>query len=657
MLSALLLFLILSGLCHALTRWGRVPAAVAPAAVVGLICGLLFVADFVALLRPASFSLASFGLGAAALGLTTVWQKRGQRLLVPDGSPGRLLWVAVTVLFFVLYAINRPKMFHDWDEFSHWGTVIRTIFGANTFHFDPNPLYFQDYPPGTALFAYFVLSVLGYSEGGAYFAYALILLAHCIPLWDLARRQGPLALALAIVSALMLVRVLGHGWASVLIDHILSVCFAGLVAGYLVIREDDAPRWSLALLFISLVLAKHAGTSLALVACGVMMVDAFVIAVTVPRRPGQDGPQWVVLAGTVGSWLLLLLPALVLSALWSHYVDAAGLARGYGRFGIGELFGRGLECCVSERERTILARYLDHWLGLPDALSLPVPEAQSVLGDYLGSRLGHLADIAGYSPLLLTLGLVAIGLVAVFCAPAGPARWRQGAALAALGGASLLFAVVQLLFYLYAFSDYEALAIASFKRFQNTYTLAWALSALAWLAIARRETRLLSGADRRPRWRRGGGWGLIVLALLVGGGALGGGSISDAQREQRLAMRAWIAGLPLPQGNGGRVYIVWQGSNGFEFWETHHEVLPRVTNRDCYSLGVPHFANDIWSCAWDETRLRTEWAGYDYVLVARGYADLRRNYPGLVPDLGPAADRELLRIDRNGTALRLSRLL
>lgn len=660
MLNAFFLLLILAGLCYGLARWCRVPAGITPAAAVGLIVGVLFLADFAALLRQASLLLTGLGIAGGIHGFSAVWRVRGDGMRRGGRQQAGLLWGSVVVLFFVLYAINRKQMFHEWDEFSHWGSVIRTLVEANTFHFAPNPLYFQDYPPGTALFTYFVLGVLGYSEGGAYFSYALILLAHCVPLWDLARRRGPIALTLTIAASLVLVRLLGHGWASVLIDHILSVCFVGLLTAYLVIREEKGTRWPLAMLFISLVLAKHAGTSLALVACAAMVIDAFVIAATSPRPSGQGWlRRSLSSAGASGSWVLLPLPALALSALWNHYVEVAELARGYGRFSVVDLFRRGLGCCNSERERTILARYMDHWLGLPDtlSLSLPVPGVQDILAGYMNSRLGHLTEISGYSPLLLTLGLSGIGLVAIFRSPVGVARLRQEMALVLLGGASLLFSTVQLLFYLYAFSEYEALAIASFKRFQNTYYLAWALSALAWLSLAKRKTHSLDDdIPRRSYWHSMILLGSVILMLVAGVLALNVSRIDDAKRAERYAIRDWVSTLPLPPGNGGRVYIVWQGSNGFEFWETYHEILPRVTNRDCYSLGPPHFANDIWSCPYDENRLRAELGSYDFLLVARGYADLQRNYPDLVPDLGPTANRELLQIDRAGDALHLHRL-
>jgi hypothetical protein len=626
-LALLLLLVILYGLCHVLVFWGRVSSAIAPAAVVGLIIGVLFLADFADYLRLTSLAFSVIGFGSACHGLFAFLRKRKEirSLLFPRVTV--LMWGVVLLLFFLLYAVNSQKMFYQWDEFSHWGTVIRMVFTANTFHFDPNPLYFQDYPPGMALFAFFILTILGYSEGGAYFAYALVLLAHCIPLWRLACPKGVTPLAIAISISIVLISLLGQGWSSVLIDQILSVCFGGLIAAYFLIRRDSSTRWVLSFLFITLILTKHAGTSLAFLACILIFFDSFIISLDESfRRSRVLSPISSLMSAALNAviWLLLLLPALVFSSLWMHYVESAGLSRGYGRFGVWQLLRHGLDCCESKREHMVLERYLDQWLGLPDIL-------------------------LGYSPLLLTITLITISLLAVVLVPSGLERLRLGVALIILIGGNLLFAAIQLLFYMYAFDEYEALALASFRRFQNTYYLAWALSTFSLLFLSLPDSSSLNMARLRKFFY------CTVLAAIISLGfrVVSPGSISELSRQERISLRAWVENLPLPADNHSKIYIVWQGSNGFEFWKVYHEVLPRMTNSHCYSLGPPHFANDIWSCPYDDARFRAELRGYDYLLVAGGYGDLRINYPNFLPDLGLNTDRQLLRIEYFDGVLRL----
>lgn len=618
-LALLLLLIVLYGLCHVLVFWGHVSSAIAPAAVVGLIIGVLFLADFADCLRPTSLAFSVVGFGAACHGMFAFLHKQKKlsqllfsRLTVP-------MWGTVLLLFFLLYAVNRQKMFYQWDEFSHWGTVIRMLFISNTFHFDPNPLYFQDYPPGIALFTYFILTILGYSEGGAYFAYALVLLAHCIPLWRLACPKGLAPLAIAISISIVLISLLGQGWSSVLIDQILSVCFGGLIAAYFLIRKDFSARWPLSFLFITLILTKHAGTSLAFLACILIFFDSFIISLSEFFRHSRifkPISSVMYAAANASVWLLLLLPALAFLSIWMHYVESEGLSRGYSRFGIWQLLRYGLDCCESKREQIVVERYLDQWLGLPDSL-------------------------LGYSPFLLTIILIIISLLAVVISPSGLERLRMSVALIILICGNLLFAIIQLLFYLYAFDEYEALGLASFRRFQNTYYLAWALSAFSLLFLSIPDSSSLKMA----RWRKIFYCTVLAAIISLGFRVVSPGSISELSRQERMSLRAWVENLPLPADKHSKIFIVWQGSNGFEFWKVYHEVLPRMTNSHCYSLGPPHFANDIWSCPYDDARFRAELKGYNYLLVASGYSDLRINYPNTLPDLGLNTDRQLLRIE------------
>lgn len=640
------------GLCCVFVAWSRSIPAVAPSAVIGLVTGLLFLSDFLGVLRQASIGLFIVGLLGALHHFAVAWKNPVVYVNNLKLSTQTLLWCAVVFLFFILYGVNSSLEFHQWDEFSHWGTIIKALYESNTFHLNPNPLYFQDYPPGTALFAYFVLTIIGYSEGGAYFSYSLILMGYCIPIWTLASLRGYRPLCFTIAVTLVLVRLMGHGWYSVLIDHVLSVCFAGVFAAYLLYRRENASPWPLALLIITLVLAKHAGSSMALVLLGYIVLDSIVIVVS---KFGLKQDFYTRVKSLIKQLCLLLLPlpAFCLSAIWNFYVETNELARGYGRFNLTELFQKGLRCCETAREQTIFTRYLDHWLGFPETLSHSLIVPLDFVG-YIVSRIPHFSSIRWSSPMVTAVCIIAIGLVATIQSQPGVARRRQFIALSVLTFAGFLFGVVQLLFYLYAFPDYEALEIASFRRFDNTYKLAWALSTLALVILVTAASSETSVFNRFSRFKRSPLKLIInLLILLISVIALWIPKIDNAAREQRHTLRTWVTQLPLPLDKTRKVFIVWQGSNGFEFWKMHHELMPFITNRDCYSLGAPHYPTDIWSCPWSESKLISEWTNYDYVLVSHGYANLYRNYPNLLPNLGAAVDRQLLRIDREGVGLNL----
>lgn len=627
LVSFCLLLACFAGLSYLLTRFFKVSSCIAPPAIVGLVIGVLFLSDFLHVMKLSSQILFALGLLGAVSAAINFFRERQQLDFRNWAASEKLLWALVLGVFVCLYLKNIGRIFYQWDEFSHWGSVIRAIYTANTFHFNPNPLYFQDYPPGTALFSYFVLSIMGYSEGGAIFSYSLILLAYCIPLFGLAAARGRLFLILVFVVSLVLIRKLGHGWNTVLIDHILSVTFAGLVAAYLIIRENNGARWPMALLFVTIVLAKHAGGAMGLAACGLMLADSIVISMGVPRQGENLRARYWTGITDIGTWILAILPSLILVTLWGWYVEVSGASRGYGRFGIFELINHGFGCCSTEREVTVVAKFSEHFLRF-----------------------------AGYSPILLIACFVGVGIISVLRANPGVSRQRQIMALVFMSGTGFFFTLVQLLYYLYAFNEFEALAIASFERFLNTYYLAWALSSLAWLMICWPQKAF---EQEKPNngWRYRSLLAVLVLAtLLVGLRIFTGNKIDDEFRTQRQEIRAWVDSVLIPSDTNAKVYIVWQGSNGFEFWQTFYETLPRVANKVCYSLGPKRYPDDIWTCPYDEHQLRAELTGFGYVLVASGYSDLQGIYPDLFPNLGEDVNRAALQVEEKGGVIYLSPL-
>ena len=68
-------------------------------------------------------------------------------------TPGFACW---SVMFAVIYIVYSGKILAGWDEFSHWGLVVKNMFIFDRFGNCPeSTVSFRDYPPGTALWQYF----------------------------------------------------------------------------------------------------------------------------------------------------------------------------------------------------------------------------------------------------------------------------------------------------------------------------------------------------------------------------------------------------------------------------------------------------------------------------------------------------------------------
>lgn len=87
------------------------------------------------------------------------------------------------VLIFIILAlaflfILKDKYLIHYDNFSHWGMIVKEILLENRLpNFKSTQIIFTAYPPGTACFIYYICKFIGSSEGMMLFAQSLLILA------------------------------------------------------------------------------------------------------------------------------------------------------------------------------------------------------------------------------------------------------------------------------------------------------------------------------------------------------------------------------------------------------------------------------------------------------------------------------------------------
>ena len=94
-------------------------------------------------------------------------------------TPGVLVYA---LLFIWIWFINRGRLFSNWDEFSHWGLVVKNMDFFNAFgNYKESTVTFSGYPPATALWQYFVGKLYGYfNEGHVYCAMGWFIMSNPI---------------------------------------------------------------------------------------------------------------------------------------------------------------------------------------------------------------------------------------------------------------------------------------------------------------------------------------------------------------------------------------------------------------------------------------------------------------------------------------------
>ena len=86
-------------------------------------------------------------------------------------TPGFLCW---TIMFVIVFVVYFNKILAGWDEFSHWGLVVKNMFVFDKFgNYSESTTSFRDYPPGTALWQYFTAKVFSRQLGENHIYHAM----------------------------------------------------------------------------------------------------------------------------------------------------------------------------------------------------------------------------------------------------------------------------------------------------------------------------------------------------------------------------------------------------------------------------------------------------------------------------------------------------
>lgn len=93
-----------------------------------------------------------------------------------------------TLLYILIYSIlfiaNKYQMYSDWDEFSHWGPMIKEMYRINDFYFASDRIFaHKDYVPFVTIIEYIICKCAGvYRESLVYQAVQVFMISMFMPL-------------------------------------------------------------------------------------------------------------------------------------------------------------------------------------------------------------------------------------------------------------------------------------------------------------------------------------------------------------------------------------------------------------------------------------------------------------------------------------------
>ena len=165
--------------------------------------------------------------------------------------------------------------------------------------------------------------------------------------------------------------------------------------------------------------------------------------------------------------------------------------------------------------------------------------------------------------------------------------------------------------YMFKFSEYEAVHLASFQRYCSVALTAVQvfLVLLVFSYIAKRTVN----------------WVCVLLVAtafsLIPGGSLlqfiNRSSIQDSYKIQLPHKETAMQTLEITGTDFQKIYIVSQASNGFDYYMLKFNLRPCIVNQDGWSLSPtgPLSENDLWTKTLSAAEWQEELKSFDYVLL------------------------------------------
>lgn len=510
-------------------------------------------------------------------------------------SPGMSIFIAGIP---VIYLLARPMLFGLYDEFSHWGLIAKAIYTAGGLPPAGSMLTFPAYPEGTALFQFFFCRLFGWKEG-------VVIFAHTLMLWSAAAaftkgmrwKHIPLAVLAMVIVYTAYIRFGVAMW-SVYVDGMLGVMAGGAFALYYHSGERnpaDVLKTVPVLAFIPLM--KESGLFLSVLLCALMAADQLYLsgkpekAAVTGRNPVRRHP-----------YAFALLPALLLPIFidvsWSIYLSAAGISNG-------EVFHQ-------------------HAANSPNIVELFI---QALAARAVGRARAEL-PFFGSAAFLLIMLLSAFAVWMAAVRDRG-CRHRLSVLMGGLLAGFVLYSVGLVYVYMFRFSAYEGERLASYSRYMGTYFLFFLIS-LAHVFI---EYLSKNRPQTGTKWALIGATAVFAVYLLVmtplGLFNFFVRKTADPVRSEISSQMSVIRKAAKPDQ---KVYILWQDTDGTEYYKTKYELYPIRTNGMTWSIGTPYDGEDIFTIGMSANDWEKALREYRYVYVGKTDAQFEGRFGELFQD-------------------------
>ncbi len=606
MISQIIIFAILSaGSVFAASVFGKKYEEILPITS-GAIVLMLFLFGIIGVLNVGVYVICIAAIALYAYALFKVLKQKNYKSVIKKIiTPGFIIFL---LAFGILSILNYGKIPDGWDEFSHWALSVKSAVMKDVLSTDVNSgLMFKSYPPGVTLFMYFVeeISIMAtgfsakYIEWKIYFGYQIFALSFLMPVFKkVTLKQIWCTVCIGVVLVLVPTLFFTDFFTKVFIDPILGLLSGVGLATVLLSHKKD---WVYFLTIFStiamLVLAKDAGMAFA-----VFLFIAFAIDLWLQKDLFTKKKKIIVIGISLA---FLILPYL----LWNFSIMINGVERMFSNDIIISdainVFLRKDTTYRSEVARRFFNAIFTHTVTLG---GVGIGISYFVLSSIFGTALYFL-----YSKGLKMKGEDSFSFSKI--------------PFVILIVQTITYIVGILLSYMFKFTEYEAVQIASFGRYMNVAFLAiWVVIVLLAIELILR----IKATDRNV------GISFMLSVMII---TASWGPLAEFAYRTTAANSQGVTAVFTPLLNkiseldveSEKIYFIAQESNGYEYWISNYYAFPNSYYGTWnWSLGEPFYDGDIWTISKTAEEWRAELMEHcDYVAIHNINDYFLETYSGL----------------------------
>lgn len=479
-----------------------------------------------------------------------------------------LPFIVYVLLYFVSVYTLRGKVLHSWDEFTHWGVVVKEMVLQNDLGTNPMAdLTFSTYPPGISLFQYFLQKIYiwitgnEFSEWLLYVAFQVFSYAFLVPFIGSKIKKNVLyGLTSAALIFLAPIFFYKEVCSTLYVDPLIGILAGAGMATVLWGKRECVNLLHTIAICSMLVLVKDAGIMFAIIVAVTYMVVVCWEQKKLNKKLVVNG---------IGLLASICIPQI----LWN--IDIA-INQANRLFSAPIEFGQLLNIVLHRDTSYRMTVWNVFWKYL---FMVPI-------------ELGNTGITLSY----FSLFLIFISIFMIIVKKADTKQMlaqKTGMVVIGMSIAQTAIYIIGLgVTYIFKFDEFEAMQLASYNRYMNIAYLA------LWITIILSIVRMLdnTSGEYKNVWCIG----ILTVGILISPVLTAYNHVIEREPvymsiKLREPYELLLNKIEHQTEEDDRIYIITQESNGFENWILRYELRTRKINKDGYSIGESFYEGDVYT--------------------------------------------------------------